>query len=309
MRTLYLVNPVSGAGRGLRAWHAVERALAERGLTAHYQMTQGRGDATRLAAAACRNGYELVVGVGGDGTLQEIVNGLIGPRGECLTVLGVIPGGTGNDFSKMLGYPQDPVRALDVLLAGHMLCLDLGRANGRYYINIAGVGFDAEVAAFLNRRPKRLPAVATYVYGVLVMLFGYRPALLRLVMDTETLEQKCLLVSVCNGHSHAGGMKMCPEAKPDDGMLDICVAGDLSRLETLFLLPKVFSGRHTAHPKVKLYKTRRIKIDSAQPLYVQADGEIFGQVPAEAEVVPKILRVVAAAGSTGGAAGPPAGLR
>ncbi len=295
MRTLYIVNPAAGGGRGLKVWQAVGRLLASRGLPAEHQLTTGRGSATELAAGARQAGYETVVAIGGDGTVQEVVNGLIAPDGECPAALGVIPGGTGNDFSKMLGCPPDPAGALDVIFGGTVRRLDVGRANGRLYINIAGVGFDAEVAGFLNQKPKRLPGLLTYLYGILTILFRYRPTLLTLDLGGEVLRQKCLLVSVANGPAHAGGFRMCPEAKPDDGLLDICVAGDLGRVETIFLLPRVFKGRHTAHPKVRIYKgVKRARISSEQPLYLQADGEIFGRVPAEFEVLPSALRVIGA---------------
>jgi YegS/Rv2252/BmrU family lipid kinase len=294
VRAFYIVNPVSGGGKGLRTWRRIEGYLSRRGLPAEGRLTDGPGAATELAIQARQKGYELVVGVGGDGTIQEVVNGLIDSAGRCPAVLGVVPGGTGNDFSKMLGYPSDPEGALDVILGGEVRLLDVGRLTDRYFINIAGVGFDAEVAGFLNQRPKRLPAALTYIYGVLVMLFRYRPAEMTLELDEETVIGKCLLVSVCNGHSHAGGMRMAPEARPDDGILDICVAGDLGRLETVLLLPKVFKGRHTLHPKVKLYKTRKIGITSSQPLVLQADGEVLGRTPAKIDLVPGVLQVMGA---------------
>lgn len=298
VRAFFIVNPTAGGGRGLEVWREVERALPGLGIAADHRLTHGPGTATELAAAACRAGHTLVVGIGGDGTIQEIVNGLVGADGRSPATLAIIPGGTGNDFSKMLGIPRDSVEALTTIFQGQTRRLDLGRAYGgtgdhpRYFVNIAGVGFDAEVAAFLNRRPKRLPAVLTYVYGALVILARYRPVRARITLDDRVLERRCLLVSVCNGHAHAGGMRMCPEAKPDDGLLDICIAGDLGRLETLTLLPKVFSGRHTRHAKVELYTTKTITIEGDQPLFVQADGEILGRVPVKIEVVPGALEVV-----------------
>lgn len=303
MRLFFIINPTAGGGRGQRVWAAVSRELARRQATADYGLTDGPAAATRLAAQARQEGYDAVVGVGGDGTIQEIVNGLVDGNGGCPSALGVIPGGTGNDFSKMLGVPRDPSRALDVVLGGQVRRFDLGRANGRYFINLAGVGFDAEVAGFLNQRPKRLPGALTYVYGILVTLFRYRPALMTVDLGREVIRGKYLLVSVANGPSHAGGAKMCPEARPDDGSLDICVGGNLGRLETIFVLPQVFTGRHTRHPKIKIYKAiERVRIDAEAPLFLQADGEIFGRVPADLEIVPGALRVIGAA-ATGSPAG------
>jgi len=159
VRPFFVVNPTAGGGQGLRAWRRVEELLHERGVPAECRFTQGPGWATALTEEARSQGFDAVVGIGGDGTIQEIVNGLVDAEGNCPVPLGVIPGGTGNDFSKMLGCPRDPARALDMVLRGRVRTFDLGRYGDRYFINIAGVGFDAEVAAFLNRRPKRLPAV------------------------------------------------------------------------------------------------------------------------------------------------------
>jgi len=299
LKAVFVVNPVAGGGRGLRVWRQLERELSRRGLSADCRFTAGRGLATALAVEAKNQGYDTVIGVGGDGTIQEVVNGLVDAQGGCPATLGIIPAGTGNDFSKLLGYPRDPAGALDVILAGRVRRLDIGRANGRYFINIAGVGFDAEVAAFLNQRPKRLPGALMYVFGVLAVLLRYRPTPLTIDLGAEVLRGKCLLVSVANGPSHAGGMKMCPDASPEDGVLDICVVGDVGRLQTLWLLPKVFSGRHTLHPKVRLYRTTKVRIDSSEPLFVQADGEIFGRVPVDVDVLRGVLPVFAAIGHAG----------
>lgn len=336
MKLLFIVNPAAGGGKGLKAWREVEAVLAARGIPADHRFTEkagGSGSAAALARQA-RDDYDCIVGVGGDGTLQEVANGLVGDfaarriaedrhsghrrggdrgdgdRGDgggaggdregkettadtCRAALGIIPGGTGNDFCKMLGYPKDPVGALDVVLGGSVRHFDVGIVNGnRVFINVMGVGFDAEVAGFLNKSPKRLPGLLMYLYGILVILMRFRPALVRVRMDDDLVTQKCLLVSVGNGHSHAGGLQMCPEAKPDDGILDVLLAGDLGRGETLALLPKLPSGRHTTHPKVSIRRARKVTIESDEPLVVQADGEILGEVPATIEVAPRVLRVV-----------------
>ncbi|MCL6580509.1 MAG: diacylglycerol kinase family lipid kinase [Firmicutes bacterium] len=302
MAVLFIVNPAAGGGRGLAAWRRVEQVLEARGLDYECRFTERRGSATELAARARDAGYSRVIGVGGDGTIQEVVNGLVDRAGHCPVPLGIVPGGTGNDFRKSLGYPSDPEGALEVALRGVERSLDLGRANGRYFLNVAGVGFDAEVAGYLNRKPKRLPGFLTYLYGILVMLVRYRPAEMTIDSGDRVIRRKCLLVSVANGPVHAGGVRICPDARPDDALFDICVAGDVGRLETLILLPQTFSGRHTRHPKIEIYRARKVRIDSEAPLVVQGDGEVFGRVPVEFEVVPGALRV--AAGPIGSREGP-----
>jgi diacylglycerol kinase (ATP) len=293
VKLLFIVNPTAGGGRGLRTWRVIEQAMSARGMPAEVRFTGRRGAATEFAVQGRQAGFETIVGVGGDGTLQEVVNGLVDTEGRCRAALGVIPGGTGNDFSKLLTYPQDPLGALNVVLAGKERRIDLGRVNGRFFLNIAGIGFDAEVVRSLDLKPKRLPGATTYVLGVLRTIVNYTPTYLTIEFEGVTIRQKCLLVSVANGPAHGGGLRMCPGAITDDGLLDLCVAGDFGRLEAALMLPRVLKGRHVTHPKVRMYAgAKKVRVSSDAPVYVHADGELLGPTPAEVEIVPGALRVI-----------------
>lgn len=296
-----ILNPAAGGGRALRLEPSIEAFLRERGLAARITRTEAPGHAADLAAEAAAAGASTLVAVGGDGTVHEVVNGLLGgdvgrspalgqPR-ERLPELAVVPAGTGNDFARTLGIPRAADRALPVLADGRSRRVDVGRVGRRYFVNIAGVGFDAEVAADVNRRPKRLPGFLPYVLGVFRILARYQPTPVRFRLDGVAHAGPILLLAVGNARFYGGGMMLCPDASVDDGVFDVCVGGDVGKLETLRLLVKVFKGAHVGHPRVTMYRARTVEVESATPLYVHADGEVIGQVPVAFTCLPGALAV------------------
>lgn len=290
MSTLVIVNRTAGHGRAARIWEQVRPVLLGRGSEYAWVETLRPGHATELARDAVSQGYQRVIALGGDGTVHETVNGLA----LSSVAMGVIPAGTGNDFAKTLALPRDPTQALTAIDSGRLRRIDLARANDHYYMNVAGVGFDAEVAGEANRIPKYIQGTFGYLISIFRLLPRYSPVTLTIDLDGKRLEQPCLLVSAGNGRYYGGGLKICPEAIPDDGLLDVVVGGDLGKAETLALLPRVFTGTHITHPKVKTYRAVRVRIDSPVPLLIQADGEIVGQTPATFELIPGALVVAGA---------------
>lgn len=292
---LFILNPIAGGGRALRSWPAVAAELQTQGVKYDVVHTQRPGHALELAAAHCRS-YGRIVAVGGDGTCQEVVRGLVQAGAQADTALGVLPLGTGNDFARGLGLPTEPRQALRALLAAEVHQVDLARVNGRPFINVAGIGFDAEVAALLNRNrdriPFRVPGPALYLAGILYELIRYRNAPLSLTWETGELAQKALLVAVGNGRCYAGGLQMCPHAEMDDGAFDVVVAGDLHRLHVLRLLPTLFSGEHLKDPQVKLFRCRHLRVEGPPHLSIHADGEVIGQLPAEFTLEKSALAVL-----------------
>ncbi|HEY3314188.1 MAG TPA: diacylglycerol kinase family protein [Bacillota bacterium] len=286
MRTLVIVNLVAAHGRSAGVWEEIRTVLPRDTGEYDWTVTQRPGHATEIARRAVTDGFERVVALGGDGTVHETVNGLAGSR----VTLGVIPAGTGNDFAKSINLPRRPIDAWQAIERLPVRCIDLGKVNDRYYVNVAGVGFDAEVSGEVNTRI-RATGVAAYLLGILRVLPRFTPVPIKVTLDEQTIEQRCLLVSVGNGKYYGGGLKICPEAIPDDGLFDVVVGGDFGRLETLAVLPRVFSGTHVTHPKVKTYRVRRVHVESALPLWIQADGEVIGRTPATFELIPKALYV------------------
>lgn len=282
-----LVNPVAGGGRSAAIWRGMASAAALAEPNLHVHTTEGPGHATALAKEAANSGCRRLVVVGGDGTIQEAVASLLGTE----TAVGVVPAGTGNDFSRTHRIPRDPLTALGIALGGPEKRFDVGLVNGRPFVNVAGVGFDAEVAAWCKHRTRILSGPAIYVAGIFRHLFSYSPQELTYTLDGQSHTQKCLLLAVGNGRYYGGGMMMCPTAQPDDGVFDVCVGGNVGKLETLKLLPLVFSGRHIEQPKVATYRAKQVAVSSRTPLSIHADGEPIGMLPAVFEILSQSLLV------------------
>jgi diacylglycerol kinase (ATP) len=295
-RPLFIVNPVAGGGRPLRLLPKLRAFVRQRGVAAEFACTERPGHAVDLAKHAAEQGFAPVVGVGGDGTLHEIANGLLAASNSA--PLAVVPSGAGNDFARCLGLLGSPDVALDVVWNGVEQVVDVAACNGRYFLNVGGVGFDARVArtATRVRRPLRIGFVP-YLVGILTELVRNTSDELVLHLDDRTMRRTCFMVAVANGRFYGGGMKICPGASRTDGLLDLCVVGDATRFEVLRLLPKVFSGGHAGHPKVEMLRARRVRLEGRSEVEVEVDGELVGLLPAQFEVMPSALRVLVAAAS------------
>jgi len=234
---------------------------------------------------------DLVVAAGGDGTIHGVGQGLIGTD----AVLGVIPMGTGNDLARTLGIPLDPVQAARSLFQSRPTPIDaiLYRCEGGEgcCLNVAGVGFDASVAQRINHGFRFLKGTSAYLAAVGCCLATYRPVQLSISLDGTTLEADAMLCAIANAQYYGGGMKIAPEAKIDDGWIDVIVVRGISKLEFLRQFPRVFRGSHLSHPAVQSFRCKRVGIESRLPIPILADGEIVGSTPAEFEIAPRALRV------------------
>ncbi|HUG41149.1 MAG TPA: diacylglycerol kinase family protein [Longimicrobiales bacterium] len=301
-----ILNPTSGGGRGGRSTGAILAGLERRGISAEIRATTAPREAAALALAAAREGVDIVVAAGGDGTVHEVANGLLrGREEEGLdgTVLGVLPVGTGNDFAKLVGPLKQFEASLDILAAGAVRRLDAGRALWRdeahWFVNAAGTGIDVEVVRqILLRRGGSGPAVAKYLLAVLRALVRYRPIPLRIRMDDRVLEADVMIVAAANGRCIGGGFWVCPAAEPDDGRFDICIVRRTSFLEALWAIPLILRGVHERHPKVEMHRAKGVDIEAlgAAPLFFQLDGELHEPPDVRSirfEVVPGALPVLA----------------
>lgn len=287
MRTAIIVNPAAGRNRSAKLWPDLAKILQNRAYSFESYFTAGQGDATRLAEDLSGR-VERIVVVGGDGTVHEVVQGIVERKVE----LAVIPTGTGNDFVRSLGIAKDPVKALDLLFQGRAKKIDVGRVNNRYFVNVAGLGFDAAVVHAVNTSYKYISGTATYLLALLKTLITYQNANLKVRVGDKTLNSSSLLVAVGNGSWYGGGMKIVPDAILDDGQLDICIVGNITKPEILWSLPKIFNGSHVTHPKVTMLKGQEINIEAETPMVIQADGEIIGHAPAGIRVLPQALTVL-----------------
>lgn len=296
MNVFAIVNPTAGNGRARRLGQRLNDLFAVHGIRCHVRVTEAPGHGTELAAEAARDRWDGIVAIGGDGTVQEAVNGLL----DSPIPLGIIPVGTGNDFARNLGIPRDPDRAAAVIGARRVRRVDLGEVNGRRYVQVAGVGFDAQVAAMVSANRSRLPGggALPYLWGALHQLMTFQNRELTITLQGSEGEQEvrrvpALMTAVGNSRFYAGGLKICPEARVDDGLLDVCIIGDLNRWQRVEVLARVFSGAHVRHPKVQYTRARALHIEGPRDLLIQADGQIIGNLPATLRALPQAITVFA----------------
>jgi YegS/Rv2252/BmrU family lipid kinase len=275
---------------------AVERLVAvaaELGWRIEVVETLARGDATRLAADAARSGQRIVLVAGGDGTINEVIQGLAGTQ----TALGAIPLGTMNVWVRELGLPLDPAETIRELLLGQVRRVDLGRANGRYFLLMAGLGFDAHAMHVVEGPVKRrFGPLAVLAAGALAAL-RMRGSRLRVRADGRAFTTDAVLVTIGNTRLWAGAVQITHRATAADGLLDVCIFPGRSLLTRLRHILLVFVGRHADDPEVSYFQARELLVMARPALPLQIDGEPFESTPARVEIVPGALRVLVGAGT------------
>jgi diacylglycerol kinase (ATP) len=280
-----VVNPAAGRGRTRKLMAQLEAAA--RAAQVEVAVSPQPGAPTKLAHEAAAAGHDLVA-CGGDGLVAEVA-GVAADTGRRLAV---VPTGAGNDFARVLGYDtKKPLDAFGALANGRDRVVDLGRVNGRWYTCVTASGFDAEANRWANT-VQRLSGTTLYVAAVLHTLAVYTPHRFRLTVDGEAHEFRAWLVAVGNGPAYAGGMNITPNARLDDGLLDVTVVGDLSRPDFLVNFPKVFKGTHLAHKKAHTFRGATVELESLDPsipMEVYADGERVGPLPGRMEAVREAL--------------------
>lgn len=290
-QALVIVNPHAGRGRARRVWPEVSAALTSIP-NVDVVHTTGPRHARALAGEAAATGCERVVVVGGDGTVSEVAGGLI----DTAVALAIVPVGTGNDIGQQLRVPSQPAAALRLGLRGENIrSIDAAWVKTQQqrvgFVNLAGCGFDAEV---LRRTPRWGRGSVPYLAGVLRTLWAVGPRPIRLELDDTVIECRAIGVAVGNGWRYGGGIRVLPRAVVDDGILDVCLMGDVSPWRLLSLLPRIYAGTHTPHPAVRMFRCRRLKVRAlaGDAIGCQADGELVGTLPATFEVAHRALRVV-----------------
>ena len=299
-RFFVVLNPTAGRGAAARAWPAVRAVLERAGVEWEMAETRARGHAVELAEAAARGGWSAVLAMGGDGTVHETANGILraADGGSSDTALAIVPVGSGNDFAELAGLPKDPAQAARHALMAAPRAVDVGRlrvgGERRWFTNGVGIGLDASVAVEANRN-RRLKGIGIYLWALARVLFRFRPPRMRVAIDGgEPIERPLTLVTVANGGRHGGGFWICPAARIDDGVLDVCVCDALGKAGILRFLPSVMRGTHVGAGCVTMHRVQRIHVTSPDPLPVHADGEIIAEDAreVEAEIVAGGLRLL-----------------
>jgi diacylglycerol kinase (ATP) len=288
-RLALLVNPTSGKGRGGRLLDPVAERLRHSGVDVDVVVGRDADEAFDRVRNRVAEGVDGLVAVGGDGLVNialQVVAGTDVP-------LGIVPAGTGNDIARALGLAlDDPVAAVDLASRGVTRPIDLGRANGRWFAGVLGSGFDSMV----NERANRMTwpsGRSRYNLAILAELRTFRPVPYTLELDGESWQTEAMLVAVGNGSSYGGGMRVCPDARLDDGLLDITVLGPISKPEFLRVFPTVYKGTHVNHPAVTVRRARQVVLTSPG-VTAYADGERVSVLPVHVEAMPGALRVFAA---------------
>jgi diacylglycerol kinase (ATP) len=296
-RTAFLVNPAAEGGSVGRRWPELAHRAAKLGLTGDALLSERPGQLGELAARAVDEGASLVVAVGGDGTVNEVAQSLAGRE---RVDLAVIPRGTGGDFVRTYGIPRRLEDAVAVARDGQARAIDLGRASYRawaggeeqsYFANIASAGMSGAIAKRTNETSKALGGKVSYLWATFTVFARWRNDDVLVTVDGERREGRMHDVVVANGRFFGGGMMICPEADPGDGLFDVLLIGDLTKRDLLLTLPKTYRGRHLPHPKAELLRGAVVEVDAPQPLPVELDGEQPGTTPVRFEIVPKALRL------------------
>lgn len=297
MKAMLIVNPSSGPWDVRREIPIVLKHLEKGGWQVALYWTECSGEATQLAWKARDQGMGTVFVVGGDGTINEVINGLA----ESPVALGVLPGGTGNVWAKALGLPtRSPlhwsplVDAVKALLPGSIRRIDLGRANGRYFLQWTGIGLDAEVTYAMEprtRRQRRLGALLYLVVGAIAAanLVGTRT---RIRIDGQAIYRRSILIVISNSQLYGGKVRIATDARLDDGLLDVDIFAGSGFGSALRTTLGVITGLHVRDPQHSFYRGRTIEVTADQPIAVHVDGEPFGTTPLYCEVVPRALSVL-----------------
>ena len=312
---ILIANPISGKGKAKSIAEQAHAALTASGHQGQLVFTLAAGDAKRLAREAAANGIRFVIACGGDGTLHEVVNGIATLPD---VILGVLPCGRGNDFAAAIGVPLKPEAAIETLLSGTPIHVDLGHCyqisqsstisavgasstrdsnnqkliTNNYFTTIATCGYDAEVSRRASKGTPLFAGTASYALAAVETLFYYEPPVVHIEGDFGTYEGEILLTATGITNRYGGGFKIVPNARINDGLFDVCIIRPVSELTVLRLMVTLFWGGHVSHPAVSIHRTRAITIQAETPLLLYADGEPMSETPVTLETIKNGLVVM-----------------
>ncbi len=295
-----IVNPTAGAGRTAKKWPYIKALLKNTGLRFEHDITEAPGHAIELAKSAVNKGYKLVVSVGGDGTINEIVNGIYATGDMKDVELGIIGTGTGSDYIRTIGVSKYYQESCHHLMNPMKKSVDLGMVeftqNGqpakRIFANFAGLGFDAEVVKATTKKFKNFGGKPAYLMGLLSTFTTYKNRQIQITINGQTENHKVCTIVMSNGKYGGGSMLLAPNADPCDGLFDVIIIGDVTKPDLLRSLPRIYKGTHLTHPKVMVKRTNLITISSDEPMAIQADGDLLGEAPARFTVLPSVLNIL-----------------
>ncbi|PLX00770.1 MAG: lipid kinase [Marinilabiliales bacterium] len=298
-----IVNPNAGRREGEKSWNLINSILQDKIHQYTSKFTKGKEDAIYLAKSAIEEGYKKIIAIGGDGTINEVVNGIFTqtytPTTEIL--LGVIPVGTGNDWGRMFNIPTNYEGAITTIANGNTILQDVGKVSfykdmdkfHRFFINIAGLGFDARVVKKSNqKKEKKKSGKLSYLTSLISSLLSHKSQTATVKIDSDSFSEKVFSMNVGICQYSGGGMKQVPFAIPDDGLFDLTVIKKLSKISVIRNVKKLYNGSFTNHKKVSTMRGEKILIESEEKIFLEVDGETMGHTPFEFEIAPKSLGII-----------------
>lgn len=269
-KLLFIINPTAGGGKAKDLESCIREFISKYDLSYDIKFTTKAKEAIEIVEKSSHN---KIIAVGGDGTVNEVAKGIIN-RG--FGILGVIPGGTGNDFSRSIGIPLDPLKAIKLIINGETQEIDIGTVNQYPFLNISSFGFDAEVVNITEKIKTYMKSHIAYVLGVLFTLLRFKKKEVIIEIDGKKYKERLVLLAAGSGKYYGGGMKILPKANLSDGYLHLCLIKNINNIFMLFLFPTIFKGNHSKYKKyVSMYKAKNIKIKSKEDIYFNLDGEIL----------------------------------
>jgi len=283
-----IANPKAGHGRGLENIERLKRLLRLQALDYEILETTAAGEATEIARDLAKKERDRIIVLGGDGTISEVVNGVLGTTIE----LGMICVGTGNDIARSLGIPYNNLKAsLGVILAGRTKMVDIGMEVDRCFVSALGIGLAANIAARVNKM-KTLKGPTSFFVAAYQATVALESLPLCLTLDSKKMEVECVAVLIQNSCYCGGGLLLAPQASMTDGLLDVVVVEKISRTELMFNFPRIYQGKHLGHPKFRIYQAKNISIESLTKVDKMFDGDLFGKTPVRARIAESSVRMV-----------------
>lgn len=271
-KIVFIVNPIAGGGRTKKLLPMIDQKMKEKGIDYKIILTTGPKDATNIAIKCLEEGYDKIVAVGGDGTVNELALGILNyGKGT----LGILPSGTGNDLARTLNIPKEPEKAIDFILKGKGKKIDVGMVNDKFFLNIASIGFDSETVKTNERIKMKFKSGLSYIISLFITLFKYKYMKVEIDIDDLTTKTEILLLAVANGKYYGGGVKILPMADIEDGYFHVCLIKKVPKLKLLFLLPTIINGSHVKIKKyVNIFKAKEIKVRTNANSFLNIDGEL-----------------------------------
>lgn len=292
-RVLFIINPVAGKGKTIEVLPKLKDLLEKFKdiIAAEIKISSRIGEISEITKEYYNAGYREFVAVGGDGSLSELLNGLVFPADEPVTV-GIIPMGTGNDFVKNIYDEINIDKILNSIFINKTKSIDIGKVNDHYFINVSSFGIDGPIIEDTEKYKKILPGKSAYLYSTLKAGMIFKPSIVKVSTPHESYEGAMLLIAIGNGKYFGGGMKICPEADLSDGMFDVCLVNDVSKSKFLRNISKIYSGRLAEIKEVKYLRTDQLTIVVQDKDYlINIDGNLVGKTPVSVSIIKKAISI------------------